>query len=98
MKRYYLNHRYRDFVIVPYVGIADNLSFCFDDDDKTLITSDSVEAEVIKVETKHFFQATEIIEKEYKMPAYEWLKSWYLANHSLNSLDVLLITLKRKNV
>ena len=94
MKKYYLNHRYRDFLIVPYIGISNNIEF-LQDNDRIDITNDKVEAEVVSCTINHFFSVLDLIEEHYKMPPFDWLKTWYNLNKNLQSLDVLLITLKK---
>lgn len=94
MKKYHLNHRYRDFLIVPYIGITNNIDF-LQDDERIVITNDKVEAEVVSCKIKNFFSVLDLIEKHYKMQPFDWLQTWYNVNKTLQSLDVLLITLKK---
>lgn len=95
---YYVNHRYREKIIVPLIAIERNVSFLCDndDDDKCIQTSDNVLCEITDIKVSNILDLENDISTIYKMCAYEYLKIWRGAYNNLDSLSFVVLKLKRK--
>lgn len=95
MATYQLKHRYRENVIVPYVGIGNNCQFFMDDEDKYVVTADGVKCIVESCEYKHIFELEEKIENDYKMDILSFLKRWYNTDKRMQSMEMVILKLKK---
>lgn len=95
MATYQLKHRYRENVIVPYVGIANNCQFFMDNENKYVITADGVKCIVESCEYKHIFELEEKIENDYKMDILSFLKRWYNTDKRMQSMEMVILKLKK---
>ena len=95
---YYVNHKYREKIIVPLIAIERNVSFLCDkdDDDKCIQTSDNVLCIITDMKVSNIIDLENEISTIYKMGAYEYLKIWRRAYNNLDSLSFGLLKLKRK--
>lgn len=95
---YYVNHRYREKIIVPLIAIENNVSFLCDndDDDKCIQTSDNVLCRITDIKVSNILDLENDISAIYKMCAYEYLKIWRGAYNNLDSLSFVVLKLKRK--
>ena len=96
---YYVNHRYREKIIVPLIAIERNVSFLCDkdDDDKCIQTSDNVLCGITDIKVSNILDLENEISTIYKMGAYEYLKIWRGAYNNLDSLSFVVLKLKKKN-
>lgn len=95
MATYQLKHRYRENVIVPYVGIANNCQFFMDNENKYVITADGVKCIVESCEYKHIFELEEKIKNDYKMDILSFLKRWYNTDKRMQSMEMVILKLKK---
>lgn len=95
---YYVNHRYREKIIVPLIAIERNVSFLCDDndEDKNIQTSDNVICGINEMKVSNIIDLENEISTIYKMGAYEYLKIWRGAYNNLDSLSFVVLKLKRK--
>ena len=94
---YYVNHKYREKIIVPLIAIERNVSFlCDDNDDKCIQTSDNVLCGITDIKVSNILDLENEISTIYKMGAYEYLKIWRGAYNNLDSLSFVVLKLKRK--
>lgn len=94
---YYVNHRYREKIIVPLIAIENNVSFLCDDndEDKNIQTSDNVICGINEIKVSNILDLENEISTIYKMGAYEYLKIWRGAYNNLDSLSFVVLKLKR---
>ena len=95
---YYVNHRYREIIIVPLIAIERNVSFLCDndDDDKCIQTSDNVLCGITDMKVSNILDLENEISAIYNMGTYEYLKIWRGAYNNLDSLSFVMLKLKRK--
>ena len=95
---YYVNHKYREKIIVPLIAIERNVSFLCDDndEDKNIQTSDNVICGITDIKVSNILDLENEISTIYKMGAYEYLKIWRGAYNNLDSLSFVVLKLKRK--
>ena len=95
---YYVNHKYREKIIVPLIAIERNVSFLCDDndEDKNIQTSDNVICGITDIKVSNILDLENEISTIYKMGAYEYLKIWRGAYNNLDSLSFVMLKLKRK--
>ena len=95
---YYVNHKYREKIIVPLIAIERNVSFLCDDndEDKNIQTSDNVICGIKEIKVSNIIDLENEISTIYKMGAYEYLKIWRGAYNNLDSLSFVVLKLKRK--
>ena len=95
---YYVNHKYREKIIVPLIAIERNVSFLCDDndEDKNIQTSDNVICGIKEIKVSNIIDLENEISTIYKMGAYEYLKIWRGAYNNLDSLSFVMLKLKRK--
>ena len=96
---YYVNHKYREKIIVPLIAIERNVSFLCDDndEDKNIQTSDNVICGITDIKVSNILDLENEISTIYKMGAYEYLKIWRGAYNNLDSLSFVMLKLNRKN-
>ena len=96
---YYVNHKYREKIIVPLIAIERNVSFLCDDndEDKNIQTSDNVICVITDIKVSNILDLENEISTIYKMGAYEYLKIWRGAYNNLDSLSFVMLKLNRKN-
>ena len=95
---YYVNHKYREKIIVPLIAIERNVSFLCDDndEDKNIQTSDNVICGIKEINVSNIIDLENEISTIYNMGAYEYLKIWRGAYNNLDSLSFVMLKLKRK--
>ena len=94
---YYVNHKYREKIIVPLIAIERNVSFLCDndDDDKNIQTSDNVICGITDIKVSNILDLENEISTIYNLCAYEYLKIWRGAYNNLDSLSFVVLKLKR---
>jgi hypothetical protein len=95
MGTYYIKHSYKEDVILPLCGIADNVNFLFDDEEKFVKTSDGIKARLIDCKELHIVELEKDIQEIYKIDAWSFLKKWYNANNGMQSARFLKLKLKQ---
>ena len=95
---YYVNHKYREKIIVPLIAIERNVSFLCDDndEDKNIQTSDNVICGIKEIKVSNIIDLENEISTIYNMGAYEYLKIWRGAYNNIDSLSFVVLKLKRK--
>lgn len=95
MATYQLKHRYREQVIVPYVGISNNGYFFVDEDDKYVFTADNVRCLVVDCQYRHIFELEKEIKEQYNMDILSFLKRWYDTDNNMQSMEMVILKLKK---
>ena len=94
---YFIKHKFREKIVVPYVGIYPNIFSLADIAGKTAVTSDHKQCTIVKVEAVHICEAEVIIYKLYNMTIGEYLLKWYKIDKAMQSMYMYVITLKQKD-
>lgn len=96
MGTYIINHKYRDSeIIIPYVGIKNNLKFIIDKDDRYVITADNKRCLVTKCEYVNVFDIEQKLKELYGLNITDFLHKWRSVNKALNSLEMVVLKLKK---
>ena len=93
---YYIKHKFREKIVVPYVGIYPNIFSLSDIVGKTAVTSDHKQCIIVKLEEVHICEAEGIIYKLYNMTIGEYLLKWYKIDKAMQSMYMYVITLKKQ--
>lgn len=96
MKTYILLHSYKEEIIIPYVGVKDNINFIFDKEDRYVMTNDGIKCKVVSCVECNILDLEEDIRRLYNIDIITWLKKWHNANKYFDSLGVLKIKLKKE--
>lgn len=95
MATYNVLHSYKETIIVPYVGIKSNIDFLFDKEDRFLLTRDNITCKVVSCVEKNILELEDDIKTLYGCDLLTWMRKWHNAHKYFNSLEVLVITLKK---
>ena len=93
---YFIKHKFRENIVVPYVGIYPNIFSLTDIVGKTAVTSDHKQCTIMKVEEVHICEVEGLIYKLYNMTIGEYLLKWYNIDKAMQSMFVYVITLKKQ--
>lgn len=93
---HYINHKFREEVIIPFIQVSSNISFCIGRGEKTIITSDKVECRCVDWKEIHLCELEDDIQRLYGIDPWSFLKRWYGANKSMQSMFFLKIKLQKK--
>ena len=94
---YFIKHRYKENIVIPYVGIYPNIFSLSDIVGKTAVTSDHKQCTITKVEEVHICEVEGLIYKLYNMTIGEYLLKWYKIDKAMQSMYMYVITLKQKD-
>lgn len=95
MATYRLKHRYREEVIVPYVGIEQNAKFLVDKEDKFVYTADGIRCKVESCDYIHILDLEEKIKNGYNMDITSFLKRWYDTDKRMQSMEMIVLKLNK---
>ena len=91
----FVNHRFREEMILPYVGITPNIAFVMACGERWVTTSDGVHCKVIEFEEKHICELEDKIRSIYGIEPYQFIKRWYAACKFMDSMTFIYIKLKK---
>ena len=94
---YFIKHRFKEQIVIPYVGIYPNIFRLDEIVGKNAMTSDHKECTIAKVEEVHICEVEGIIYKLYNMTIGEYLLKWYKIDKAMQSMYMYVITLKQKD-
>lgn len=91
-----INHKYREEVIVPIIGITRNVTFLCGKGKKQVITADNVVCDVLGYEEKHICLLEDDIKRLYNISCWEFITRWFkVSKESMDSMRFLVIKLKK---
>ena len=93
---YFINHRFKEHLIIPYVGISNNIDFFLDKGGKHVITSDHIRCKVVNCKEKHICELEDEIRKVYNLDAWTFIKKWHKACPYMDSMHFLVLDLKKE--
>ena len=94
--KYYIAHRFKDEIVIPFVALTNNIDFCLaKDEEKICCTADNVMCEAVYWEERHMCELEQKVKDLYDMNCWDFLKRWYLMDKHMDSLYFLYLKLKR---
>lgn len=94
--KHFVNHRFRETIVIPYVGISDNLDFLMSKGEKLVTTADGIRCKVESYEEKHICELEEDIQSLYGIDAWSFVKRWYKADKDMQSMYFIKIKLVKE--
>lgn len=91
-----VNHKFKEEMIVPYVGITDNIRFMMTKGDRYVTTSDGARCRVIAMKEVHICVVENMVMKLYGIDAWTFIKRWYSTQKSMDSLHFLYLKLQKE--
>ena len=93
---YFINHRFKEHLIVPYAGITDNCRFFLDKEEKYVVTSYHIRCKVVNCKEKHICELEDEIRETYKIDAWTFIKKWHKACPYMDSMHFIVLDLKKE--
>lgn len=90
-----INHRFREELIVPFVGITNNVNFIMSKGEKTIICADGVQAKLIEYKEVHICELEQTIQDLYKINAWDFVKRWYRTEKRMDSMTFIKMKLEK---
>lgn len=91
----YVNHRFREEMILPYAGITPNIAFLMACGERWVTTSDRIHCKVVELEERHICDLEDKIRSLYSIEPYDFIKRWYGACKRMDSMTFVYIKLKK---
>lgn len=92
---HHINHRYKDEVIIPFVGVSSNVDFVMSNGDKRIICADGVEAKVVEWKDCHICTLEEDIKRIYGIDAWAFVKRWWQTEKRMDSMTFIKMKLEK---
>ena len=90
-----INHRFREDVIVPFVGISSNIDFIMSKGEKIIRCADGVEAKVTEWKDCHVCELEKDIQDIYKIDAWSFVKRWWTTEKRMDSMTFIKMKLEK---
>lgn len=90
-----INHRYKDEVIVPLIGVTDNVSWIMSKGQKIITCADGIQANVVEWESKHICTLEDDIKRIYGIDTWSFLKRWYASEKRMDSMTFIKMKLEK---
>jgi hypothetical protein len=90
-----INHRYKDEVIVPLIGVTDNVSWIMSKGQKIITCADGTQAKVNEWETKHICILEDDIKRIYGIDTWSFIKRWYASEKRMDSMTFIKMKLEK---
>ena len=90
-----INHRFRNEVIVPFVGITQNIDFVMSKGNKIVHCADGVIAKVTEWNDIHICELEQDIQELYHIDAWSFLKRWYNSEKRMDSMHFIKMKLEK---
>lgn len=92
----YVNHRFREEMILPYVGITPNIAFIMACGERYVTTTDGIHCKVVECEERHICDLEEKIRTIYGIEPYDFIRRWYKTCKAMDSMTFVHIKLKKE--
>lgn len=93
-----IKHKWREEMVVPYLGISNNISFLTERGEKQICTADNISASVEAFNEVHVCAMEELIQRLYGMSAWDFMCRWYNSGARFDSANFVYIKSKRIDV
>lgn len=91
----HINHKYREEIILPYVGISNNLDFLMCKGERNVVTADGFTCKVVECEEKHICELESKIRELYGMDCWSFIKRWYSVKNTMDSFHFVVLKLQK---
>lgn len=92
---HFVNHSFKQKIIVPFVGVTNNCSFVLSKGDHYITTADKIRCKVVNWNEKHICELEEEIQKLYGIDAWSFVKRWYKSAPQMDSMHFLVLNLTK---
>lgn len=92
----YINHRYKDEMIIPYGAMLGALSFLKHEGKKRIITSDDVKCNVVECREVHLCETEDKVKELYNMDCWSFIKRWYSTINKIDSLFCVYLKVEKE--
>lgn len=92
---HHINHRFKDEVIVPFVGLSDNCAFIMSKGEKHIICADGVQAKVVEWKDCHICTLEDDIKRIYGIDVWSFVKRWYQTEKQMDSMTFIKMKLEK---
>lgn len=90
-----INHRFREELIVPFVGITNNVNFIMSKGEKTIVCADGIKAKLLDWKDLHICELENDIQDMYGISAWDFVKRWFKTEKRMNSMTFIKMKLQR---
>lgn len=90
-----INHRFREELIVPFVGITNNVNFIMSKGEKTIMCADGIKARLLDWKDLHICELENDIQDMYGISAWDFVKRWFKTEKRMNSMTFIKMKLQR---
>jgi hypothetical protein len=93
---YKVLHTFKDEIFVPLLAISPNVSFFFDKKKRLVVTSDNIQASVVRFESMHILSddARDLVQRLYNVDVYSFMRKWY-SSLDITSMEFVYMILKK---
>lgn len=91
---YFIRHKFKEEIIVPYVAVYPNIGI-IKDDNATVCFKCGTKAKVLSIEEKHICELESEIKAIYGLDVWSYVKKWYSFDKSMQSMYFLKIKTKQ---
>lgn len=95
---YYINHRFKDVVILPLMALHPNVGFACQKDrdmERIVATADGIRCKVVNWSCVNILAIEDKIRELYNIDVITFLKKWYSVDNAMDSLYMLVLELKK---
>lgn len=95
--KYYIAHRFKDEIVIPFVALTRNIDFCLNNEEKKIcLTADNVKCEAIEFKEVHICELKDDIKRLYGISNIgDFIERWYGLDKHMDSMYFLKIKLKK---
>lgn len=93
---HFVNHKYKDEIIIPFIGVTNNTTFILSKGDHYITTADGIRCKVAWWEEKNILDLEEDIERLYHMQPWDFLKRWKKTYKFMENMCFLHLKLKKE--
>ena len=90
-----INHRFREEVIVPFIGLTQNIDFCMSKGDKIIRCADEVKTKIIEWKDVHICELEKDIQELYHIDAWSFMKRWWTTEKRMDSMTFIKMKLEK---
>lgn len=89
-----VNHTYKKEIIVPYIGISNNIKFLLTKGDRYVVTVDGEKHKVLELKESHICELSDKVEELYHIGCWDFIKKWYQTKKGMDSLHFVYLKLE----
>lgn len=90
-----INHRFKECVIVPFVGLTNNIDFVMSKGEKEIVCADGVAAKVLEWKEVHICELEKDIQEIYGISPWQFVCRWYNSEKRMDSMHFIKMKLEK---